>query len=331
MKMITIETIINYYKSKKYQIILGDKRHWKTPILTPRAIQESDENHFTFISKKLTSEFSSLIESTKCRIILVEEELLKLTSIDLLNKQINFILSKAPKKDLLDFSKTFFPQNNIPIKTFIHPRAYVAPNVSIGHQTSIDACTIIESKVTIGDRCIIGSGTTIKSNTTIGNDVIIGSCNVIGGDGFGYIKNETNMYDYFPHYGGVIIKDHVHIGNNSCIDRGSLKDTIIREGVKIDNLVHIAHNVDIGQNSLIIACSMVAGSVTIGEDSWIAPSSTIRNGISIGDNVTVGLASTVTKSIESNQTVLGNPAIPKEDFLIVRKQQNEFLSKHKTQ
>ena len=121
----------------------------------------------------------------------------------------------------------------------------------------------------------------------------------------------------------------MHIGNNTCIDRGSLKDTVIGEGVKIDNLVHIAHNVNIGKNSLIIACSMIAGSVDIGENSWVAPSSTIRNAITIGKNTTIGLASTVVKSVPDNTTVIGNPAIARDDFLLLRKQQKEYLASQK--
>ena len=152
------------------------------------------------------------------------------------------------------------------------------------------------------------------------------SNSVIGGVGFGYAQDElTKQYVRFPHYGRVIIHNNVSIGNNTCIDRGSLSDTIMHDGVKIDNLVHIAHNVKIGKNTLIIANAMIAGSVIIGENCWIAPSSCIRNGITIGDNVTVGLASTVTKNIGSSQTVMGSPAVSIEDFLKLREQQKFFL------
>ena len=142
---------------------------------------------------------------------------------------------------------------------------------------------------------------------------------MLGGDGFGYVKNEaTQEYELFPHLGGVVIEDHVHIGNNTCIDRGSLKDTIIHQGVKIDNLVHIAHNVTVGKNSLIIACSMIAGSVVIGENCWVAPSSSVRNGIYIGDNTTIGLGSVVTKSVGADETIAGNPAVPLAELIKLR-------------
>ena len=133
------------------------------------------------------------------------------------------------------------------------------------------------------------------------------------------MKNEaTQEYELFPHLGGLVIEDHVHLGNNTCIDRGSLKDTIIHQGVKIDNLVHIAHNVTIGKNSLIIACSMIAGSVVIGENCWVAPSSSVRNGIYIGDNTTIGLGSVVTKSVGADETVAGNPAVPLAELIKLR-------------
>src|SRR5690606_24694729 len=126
-----------------------------------------------------------------------------------------------------------------------------------------------------------------------------------------------------------IIGNDVHIGHNTCIDRGSLSDTIIKGGVKIDNLVHIAHNVEIGENSLIIACSMIAGSVVIGANCWVAPSSAIRNAITIGKNTTIGIGSTVNKSIGENETVLGNPAIPLDDFVKLRKEEKERLLRYK--
>jgi len=328
--MITIKNIIDFYSSKQYRIVLGDKKHWEDPIVMPRAIQIANENHFTFISNKFASEYHALIQATKSRVVLVEEILYDSKDTASLPSGITFILSENPKKDLIDFANHFFSQKIELTATSIHPNACVAKGASIGSQVSIGPAVVIEDNVTIGDRSTIGAGTVIKRNTTIGEDVIVGSCNVIGGDGFGYVKNDdTGEYEHFPHYGGVKISNNVHIGNNTCIDRGSLKDTVIGENVKIDNLVHIAHNVEIGKNSLIIACSMVAGSVTIGENSWVAPSSTIRNAITIGSNTTIGLASTVTKNVEDNATVMGNPAIKQEDFLLLRKQQKRIIAEQK--
>ena len=112
----------------------------------------------------------------------------------------------------------------------------------------------------------------------------------------------------FPHIGGVILEDNVEVGANNTIDRGALSNTILRKDVKTDSLVHIAHNVVIGERTLIMANAMFSGSVTVGKDCWIAPSSSMRDTIKIGDNVTVGLGAVVTKNIPSKQIWTGNPA-----------------------
>jgi len=143
---------------------------------------------------------------------------------------------------------------------------------------------------------------------SIGRRVKIGPGARIGFDGFGYEKNEENGWEQFPHRGKVIIGDDVDIGANTCIDRGNLKDTIIGDGTKIDNLTHIAHNAVIGKNCIIVCLVCVAGSAQIGDNSWIAPGVIIRDGIKVGKNVTVGMGAIVTKDVRDNVTVIGNPA-----------------------
>ena len=140
-----------------------------------------------------------------------------------------------------------------------------------------------------------------------GNNVKIGENVVIGGEGFGYEFDGTKLIK-FPHYGGVIIESDVDIGNNTCIDRGSLGNTIIRKGTKIDNLVHIAHNVDIGENCLIVANVGIGGSVKIGDNCYIGFGSTIKNGVKIGNNVIVGMGAVVLADIPDNEIWVGNPA-----------------------
>jgi UDP-3-O-[3-hydroxymyristoyl] glucosamine N-acyltransferase len=160
----------------------------------------------------------------------------------------------------------------------------------------------------MGQNVKIGHNSVILDNTIIGSNVTIGCNNTIGGIGFGYEKNEFGEYELIKHIGNVVINDGVEIGNNTCIDRGVIGSTIIGENCKIDNLVHIAHGVNIGKNSLIIANSMIAGSVTIGENVWVAPSTSIINGVKIGDNSMTGIGTVVIRDIGNNELHIGIPS-----------------------
>ena len=222
-----------------------------------------------------------------------------------INIDCTYILTENPRltfqKALTEFFMPKRPQG-------ISSTAVISPSAKIGLNSFIGNNVVIEDNCVIGSNAVIDHNTVIKSDTIIGNDVVIGANNVIGGVGFGYEKDETGQYIFIPHIGNVVIGNNVEIGNNSCIDRAVLGSTILMDNVKVDNLVHIAHGVKIGQNSLIIANAMVAGSVEIGENTWIAPSSSILNQKKIGSNVTVGLGAVVLKDVSDDATVIGNPA-----------------------
>jgi len=178
----------------------------------------------------------------------------------------------------------------------------------IGKNVFIGDFSVIESGCVIGNNCFIGYNNVLHKKTKIGNDVKIGSNNTIGGIGFGYEKNEKGDYEVLPHIGNVVISNKVEIGNNTCIDRAVLGSTIIKQNVKIDNLVHVAHGVVIGENSLIIANSMLGGSSVIGKNAWISPSVSIINKGEIEDGALVGMGAVVVKPVKSKTIVVGNPA-----------------------
>mgnify|MGYP001331203133 CR=1 FL=1 len=190
----------------------------------------------------------------------------------------------------------------------------IADTVQFGENIKIGKNVAIGHHVVIGDDVMIGDGTVIKHNVVIGEKVEIGenclihSGVVIGADGFGYEKDEEGDYFKMPHIGGVTIGNDVEIGTNTCIDRGTLGNTVIQDNVKIDNLVHVAHNVQVKRNSMLIAQSMIGGSTVIEENSWIAPGAVIMNGITVGKNTTVGLGAVVTKNVENSDIVAGVPA-----------------------
>jgi UDP-3-O-[3-hydroxymyristoyl] glucosamine N-acyltransferase len=178
----------------------------------------------------------------------------------------------------------------------------------MGENISIGENVVIEAGSSIGDNMQIGHNTVLKKDTQIYAHVKIGANNVIGGVGFGYEYNADGAWELIPHIGNVVIEEGVEIGNCTCIDKAVLGSTILRKNCKIDNLVHIAHGVEIGENALVIAHAMVAGSVRVGKNSWIAPGALIINHIFIGEYTTIGLGAVVINDVADNQIVVGNPA-----------------------
>lgn len=206
----------------------------------------------------------------------------------------------------------------LPKVSEIHSTAVIDSESIIGKNVSIGANSVI-GKCEIGDDTIIGANVTIYDRCIIKKRVKINSGTVIGADGFGYHKLDDGTLLKFPHIGSVLIEDDVEIGANTCIDRATLGLTHLKKGVKIDNLVHIAHNVIIGENSTIIALSMVGGSTRIGDNTWIAPSVAIRDGLIIGADCIIGMGSIVTKNVPDGETWLGNPAKNLHEFLELQK------------
>jgi UDP-3-O-[3-hydroxymyristoyl] glucosamine N-acyltransferase len=196
----------------------------------------------------------------------------------------------------------------------IHPRAVVDASATIDPTASIGANCYIGADCVVGARSVLFPNVTLLDDVRVGADVTIASGTVIGADGFGYERNEDFELEKFPHIGGVVIEDNVEIGSNTSIDRGTLGDTIIRSGARIDNQCHISHNVDVGHHAAVIAQSMVGGSAVIGDYSWLAPAAIIMNQAKIGARATVGLGAVVVKDVPAGLTVMGSPAIPADEF-----------------
>lgn len=228
----------------------------------------------------------------------------------------DYLASEKHKELLIQNGKSIIYNKNARLQLAYIANAFVKP-----HQMIIGDVRFPEASVSnnayIGENVSIGNGTMVYPNVTIYNDVKIGrnciihSGTVIGADGFGYEKDKQGNMIKIAHLGSVVIGHHVEVGANTCIDRGTLGDTIIEDGVKIDNLVHIAHNVHIQKNVVVIANSMIAGSVVLEEGAWIAPSSSIRETKRVGKNALVGLGSVVVSDVSPNTTVMGVPAKPR--------------------
>ena len=217
-----------------------------------------------------------------------------------------YIISKNPRLDYLRVVGEFFVDEEIP--SGIHPTAVVEEGAVIGEHVAIGAHCYIASKVVIGDNTIIFPNTSIYGKVTIGHDCYIKPGVVIGGPGFGFEYDENGVPVHFPHTGEVIIGNHVQIGANSTIDRATIDATVIEDNVKIDNLVHIAHNCKIGANTIITGGAFVSGGVNIGKNAWLAPNCTIHQQIKIGNYSKVGIGAVLLKNVKDGDTVFGNPA-----------------------
>jgi UDP-3-O-[3-hydroxymyristoyl] glucosamine N-acyltransferase len=272
-------------------------------------LQKADENSLIWI-KNTMSEKQNVINNTTARAIIVPDD----DEIHEVGGKVLFKV-KNPRLSFIKVIQEFFVTKTQP---GIHPASYIHPEAVIGENVYIGPFTYI-GKSNIGTNSVIHGNIYIYDQVSIGENVIVHSGSVIGADGFGYEKDENGIVFKFPHVGGVVIENDVEIGANTCIDRGSLGDTLIKRGAKIDNLVHIAHNVVIGENTFVIANAMIGGSTIIGNNSWVAPSVSLMNGISIGGDVTIGMSSLVTKSIPDGETYAGSPARPLRDFLDLQK------------
>ncbi|MBU1023567.1 UDP-3-O-(3-hydroxymyristoyl)glucosamine N-acyltransferase [bacterium] len=192
--------------------------------------------------------------------------------------------------------------------------SFIGNGASIGNNTYILPNVHIGRGVTIGNDCVIHPGVAVLDGSRLANRVIINSNAVIGGEGFGFIPSENDLVK-MPQMGGVIIENDVEIGSGTCIDRGTIGDTVIGEGTKIDNLVQIAHNVQIGKNARIAAQVGVPGRVRIEDDVVIGGQAGLQNGITIGKGARIAGQSGVFKSVNPGETVSGYPALPHKEAL----------------
>ncbi len=279
-------------------------------------IQNASSDDITYLSNK---NYLNGIDNIKAAACLVNMDLK-----NMLPKDVLPIIVDNPEHVVIDVISLFYSdldddQNDqisklshlskkatIGLNCLIKPGAVIKSGAVIGNESSIDSNTTIGMNVLIGHNVMIGSNCSLQ-NCILGNNVIIHPGVRIGQDGFGYSLGDSGLKK-FPHIGRVIIQDNVEIGSNTTIDRGSLNDTMIGEGTKIDNQVQIGHNVIIGQNCAIAGQVGISGSVQIGNNVMIGGQVGIKQHRKIGDNVQIAAGAGVTLSIPSYQRVAGNPA-----------------------
>ena len=249
---------------------------------------------------------------------------------DVASDQKNLLCVENPQLAFAKVLALFHPRSYKP--TGVDTRSCISASAKLGKDVSIGPFVCIGDQVRVGDRVVIGSGVFVGANTTIGDDcfihanvsiyegtsignrAILHSGVVVGSDGFGYVR-DGDAHFKIPQVGGVTIEDDVEIGANSTVDRATLGQTVIKRGVKIDNLVQVAHNVTIGENSILVAQVGIAGSSRVGRNVVLAGQVGVADHVEIGDNVMVGAQSGVSQDIPPNEFRIGTPAIPHREFL----------------
>lgn len=282
-------------------------------------IEEGKSGTLSFLSNP---KYNQYLYESEASIVLVNRDfipekpvkatLIKVdNSYEALAKLLYMVEQYKPKKVGVSHLAYISDKVKIGKNAYIAPFVYVGENAEIDNYTSIDANAYIGENVKVGENCVIHAGAIIEKDCIIGNNCVIHAGVVIGADGFGFAPSADGTYKKIPQIGNVILEDNVEIGANTTIDRATLGSTIIRKGVKLDNLVQIAHNVEIDVNTVIAAQSGVAGSSKIGKQCVLAGQVGIAGHIEIADGCTFGAQTGVPNSIkEPNSIMQGYPAVP---------------------
>ncbi|MDR1556355.1 MAG: UDP-3-O-(3-hydroxymyristoyl)glucosamine N-acyltransferase [Tannerellaceae bacterium] len=285
-------------------------------------IEEGTPHSLTFLANP---KYEHYIYHTEAGVVLVNQDFIPSTPLK--NTLVRVPNAYAALAALLEIAeKLKKKKEGIDAAAFIHPSAHIgeacyigtlaciAENARIGRNCKIYPHAYVGENVVIGDNCILYPHVTIYEGSVIGNNCILHAGCVIGSDGFGFAP-EGEQYKKIPQLGNVILEDDVEIGANTTVDRAVMGATLIHRGVKIDNLVQIAHNVEVGEHTVMAAQAGISGSVKIGKHCRFGGQSGLAGHISIGDSAAIGAQAGILGNIEKNRTVLGSPAIDARLYL----------------
>jgi len=265
------------------------------------AIDRATKNDLSFCSSD-GEKGAKLISQSKAGIILCKKNMEGLVRP---KPDAQLVFVDNPRLVFVHFMNRIYKKKQM---SWISPRAVISKTANIGTGCYIGDYTVIGDSCKIGDNTVIYDRVSLVQNCVIGRNCVIQSGVTMGADGFAFERHENGELERFPHMGRVIIGDNVEIFANSNIVRGSLSDTVIGDGTKIDALVHIAHNAIIGKNCMIIAGSVVGGSTKIGDSTWIGINASLKNKIKIGNNVIVAAGACVINDVPDEDIVAGIPA-----------------------
>jgi len=285
-------------------------------------IEDGKPGTLTFLANP---KYSHYLYTTKASLVLINNDFVLEQPVNTTLVRVNnayaslaFLLEMVnnltnPRKTGLE-PNTFIAESAILGKDiYVGAFAYIGNNAKIGDLVSIYPQVYIGDNVEIGENTILYPGVKIYPNSKIGKNCIIHAGAVIGSDGFGFAR-EDGVYKKIPQMGIVIIEDDVEIGANTTIDRAVMDATIIHKGVKLDNLIQIAHNVEVGENTAMAAQVGISGSTKIGKDCVLGGQAGLGGHITIGDNASIGAQTGIISNVDENAKVIGSPPLPVKDF-----------------
>ena len=299
--------------------IVGDEN---ATVHTFAKIEEGIPGAISFLSNP---KYTHYIYDTQSSIVLVNndfvpEKEVKATLIKVNNayeslaKLLNLYEMSKPKKTGIDPLAYIAPTAKIGQNVYVAPFAYVGDNAEIGDNTSLHPHATVSSGAKVGSNCILYPNTTVYHDCRIGNNCILHAGSVVGADGFGFAPSPEG-YEKIPQIGIVILEDNVEIGANTCIDRATMGATIIRKGVKLDNLIQIAHNVEVGSHTVMASQVGIAGSTKVGEWCMFGGQVGLAGHIKVGDKVNCGAQTGIANNTKSGSTIMGSPAFEVKGFM----------------
>lgn len=298
--------------------IIGDEN---AIVHTFAKIEEGIPGAISFLSNP---KYTPYIYTTQSSIVLVNRDfvpeqeitatLIKVdNAYESLAKLLQLYEMSKPKRTGIDSLAFIAPTAKIGKDVYIAPFACIGDNAEIGDNTVIHPHVTVGGGAKVGNNCILYSGATVYHDCLVGNNCILHSGCVIGADGFGFAPT-PNGFDKIPQIGIAILEDNVEIGANTCVDRATMGATIIRKGVKLDNLIQIAHNVEVGENTVMASQVGIAGSTKIGQWCMFGGQVGLAGHIKIGDKVNIGAQSGIASNVKSNSTVMGSPAFDAKGY-----------------
>ena len=294
--------------------VVGDKN---ASVYTVSSIEDGKEGGLAYLSNP---KYEQYLYTTKCSIVLVDKAFEPKQEVAATLIKVDNV--GACVLQLLQMYQAMKPQ-----KSGISPRASISEKATVGEKCYIGDFAVIEAGAVVGNgakiypHCYVGDNVKVGDNTTlyprvtiyegcsVGSRCILHAGSVIGADGFGFAPNAAGGFDKIPQLGNVIIEDDVEIGANTCIDRAKTDSTIIRRGVKLDNLIQVGHNVQIGENTVSSAQMGIAGTSKVGKNCFLAGQVGIADHITIGDNVKIGSQSGIDRDVPSGEIRFGSPAL----------------------